>query len=174
MCSIHVCATIAAWIGIAALLSGCSNESAGRPAVASLLSAPQQQPTPSLQTAPFRAADYEYPTRVRAEIIRYFFAAGYPRPQVEALVDYAQMESGFRPCAVNGSTYHYTYQWSGLRLRRLDEFARANGNCPALDKQLAFADRELRHEPNYSCFLGATTRTAALAALRRGFGFGRC
>jgi hypothetical protein len=39
---------------------------------------------------------------------------------------------------------------------------------------LAFTDNELRNEANYSCFWQATTRSGALAALRRGFGRGRC
>jgi hypothetical protein len=39
---------------------------------------------------------------------------------------------------------------------------------------LAFADAELRNEPKYSCFWRTTTESAALAALRRGFGRGSC
>ena len=54
------------------------------------------------------------------------------------------------------------------------EFAGAHGTCPSLEKQLAFANNELRNEPNYSCFWRATTKSAALSALRRGFGGGMC
>jgi hypothetical protein len=113
------------------------------------------------------------PGQVRAEIIRWFTKAGYQIPQVEAMVEHAKIESGFRPCATNGSSLRYTYQWSGARLRRLRDFAGTSG-CPTLEKQLAFADYELRNEPNYSCFWNQTTPSGALRALRRGFGHGSC
>jgi len=106
-------------------------------------------------------------------MIRWFSDTGYPPAQVDALIDYAKMESGFRPCAISPAGYRYTFQWGGLRLRRLEEFAGTRA-CPLLEKQLAFADHELRNEPNYSCFWRATSKPAAFAALRRGFGYGRC
>jgi len=87
---------------------------------------------------------------------------------------HARIESGFRPCASNGSSLRYLYQWSGRRLQQLDRFAEAHGRCPSLEKQLAFTDSELRNEPNYACFLQATTESGALTALRRGFGHGSC
>jgi hypothetical protein len=89
------------------------------------------------------------------------------------MMQHARIESGFRPCVVAGSL-RYTYQWSGERLRRLAAFSGSEGHCPALDKQLSFADHELRTEPNFSCFWQATTGSDALAALRRGFGRGSC
>ncbi len=117
--------------------------------------------------------DESDPNQVRLEIVRYFWKLKYPRPQYEALVDHARDESGFRPCATNGSSLRYLYQWSGLRLQRLQAYARTNG-CPPLEKQLAFTNYELRHEGNYGCFWEAQTRETALRTLRRGFGQGRC
>lgn len=166
------CAAIAIWVFVAQLLSACSTINFLWPAAV-----PAPPPRPPMVPAPPAAArsfDYSTPDRVRAEIIRWFWRAGYPKIQVEALVDHARNESGFRPCAANGPNLRYTFQWSGARLGRLYQFAGARSRCPPLDKQLAFADYELRSEPNYSCFWRATTRTAALAALRRGFGHGRC
>ena len=110
---------------------------------------------------------------VQAEIIRWFSAHGYRPSQVYALVDYVRMESNFNPCITNGRSYLYSFQWDTERARRLAAFAGTN-SCPPLEKQLAFADRELRTNPNYSCFFYAADRTTALAALRRGFGYGRC
>ena len=129
---------------------------------------PQSQPAPAPRsTAP------PGPDVIRAEMISWLWRAGYQPPQIGAMIDYAHMESGFRPCAINPAGYRYTFQWSGPRLRRLEEFAGTRA-CPHIRKQLAFADHELRNEPNYSCFWRATSRPAALAALRRGFGYGRC
>ena len=153
------------WVCGAFVLSACAG---GEPEP---VTAPPPQPPP-VRPAP-RAAVPQTPDRVRAEIARWFTHAGYKPPQVDALVDYARMESGFRPCAINPAGYRYSFQWSGLRLRRLEEFA-GTRTCPPLEKQLAFADRELRGEPNYACFWHASSRRAALTALRRGFGYGRC
>ena len=113
------------------------------------------------------------PGEAGAEIVRWFSAAGYRDFQVQALVQHARAESGFRPCARGPGGYNYTFQWSGTRLRQLHEFAQTSG-CPRLDTQLAFADRELRDDPKYACFWDATTEPAAYAALRRGFGRGSC
>jgi hypothetical protein len=77
------------------------------------------------------------------------------------------------PCIAGPVGLRYTYQWGGTRLQRLYEFAETR-QCPSLDKQLAFADRELRSDGKFSCFLGTTTREDAVAALRRGFGRGSC
>ena len=155
---------MAAWISLTLLMSACSSEVVAPPVV----TAPQQPPAPAPQlsvSAP--------PDRVRAEIVRWFTAAGYREFRVEALAEHAKIESGFRPCAAGAAGLRYTFQWGGKRLQRLYEFAGAH-QCPPLDKQLAFADNELRTEPDYSCFWQTTTKSAALAALRRGFGHGRC
>jgi hypothetical protein len=113
------------------------------------------------------------PAEVRAEIIRWFSVHGYKPFQAAALADHARAESGFRPCVDVGDR-RYTFQWSGLRLRRLIADAGAGEACPPLNKQLTFADAELRQEANYYCFWQATTETEAFRALRRGFGRGRC
>lgn len=157
-------AAIAAWISATLLLSACSSEVAGPPVMTAL---PQPQPAPAV-SAPFST-----PERVHAEIRRWFLAAGYQEFQVAALAEHAKIESGFRPCAAGAAGLRYTFQWGGTRLQRLHEFAIAR-RCPLLDTQLAFADNELRTEPKYWCFWRAATKSAALAALRRGFGGGSC
>jgi hypothetical protein len=111
--------------------------------------------------------------QVQTAIYRWFVAAGYPAHQAAALVDHARIESGFNPCIAGRGGTRYTYQWSGTRLQQLYAFAGVR-TCPPLNKQLAFADTELRSNPNFSCFLTTSTREAAGAALRRGFGRGRC
>jgi hypothetical protein len=156
-------AAIAAWISVTLLMSACSGE-VGTPPV---MTAPPQ-PAP----APQRSGS-STPQGVHAEIVRWFSAAGYRGFQAEALAEHAKIESGFRPCASGAAGLRYTFQWGGTRLQRLHEFAGAH-RCPTLDKQLAFADAELRNEPKYSCFWRTTTESAALAALRRGFGRGSC
>ncbi len=120
-----------------------------------------------------RRPEPKTPQQVRHEIFLWFTAAGYQRFQVAALMEHARDESGYHPCIAGPSGLRYTYQWGGRRLQRLHAFAGTRG-CPPLDTQLAFADRELRNEPQFSCFLRTTTRAAAVAALRRGFGRGRC
>lgn len=110
---------------------------------------------------------------VQTTIYNWFLQAGYPTHQAAALVDHARVESGFNPCISGRGGVRYTYQWNGTRLQRLYEFA-GTRTCPPLTKQLAFADNELRSNPNFSCFLSTSTREAAAAALRRGFGRGRC
>jgi len=113
------------------------------------------------------------PEAVRAEITRWFWAKGYQIFQISALLGQARDESGYRPCAVGPAGLRYLFQWGGLRLQRLYEFAGRRG-CPPLDTQLAFANSELRSEPKFACFWHARTAVAALSALRRGFGRGSC
>ena len=163
MRQVQAFAAIAGWISVTLLMSACTEVSA--PPV---VTAPQPQPAPPPQVSVFAP-----PARVHAEIVRWFSAAGYRRFQVEALAEHARMESGFRPCAAGAAGLRYTFQWGGTRLRRLYEFAGTRA-CPPLDRQLAFADSELRTDPKYSCFWRTTTKSAALAALRRGFGNGSC
>jgi hypothetical protein len=131
-------------------------------------------PRPSSQASiPAPAAEPATPGQVQEAIYRWFLQAGYPAFQATALVDHARVESGLNPCIGGPGGLRYTYQWGGARLQRLYQFA-GTRTCPPLAKQLAFADDELRHNPNFSCFLSARTREAAVAALRRGFGRGRC
>ena len=134
---------------------------------------PQPEPNAAPAPAPTQRAEPTTPNAVAQEVLRYFEAAGYRRFQAEALADHAHVESGFRPCASGPHGLRYLFQWGGLRLERLQEFARGPG-CPGVDVQLGFADNELRNEPNYGCFWHATDRASALQALRRGFGRGRC
>jgi hypothetical protein len=134
--------------------------------VATLPPPPPPPPPPQRSTPPPPEAAY-------AEIVRWFSRAGYREFQVEALAEHARVESGYRPCAVGPADFRYTFQWGGTRLRQLHEFARTDG-CPQLDTQLAFADKELRNDPKFSCFWAATTEPTAFAALRRGFGRGSC
>jgi hypothetical protein len=148
------------------LLSACAEVNEQSPAFPEPPAQAEAPPPPPLEPAT--------PRQVQAAIYRWFIDAGYPPAfQAAALVDYARVESGLNPCIGGLAGHRYTYQWGGLRLQRLHEFADTR-SCPPLDKQLAFADSELRGNPNFSCFLSTTTREAAVAALRRGFGLGRC
>jgi hypothetical protein len=164
MRQVRACVAIAASIFAALLMSACSSEVVAPP----VMPAPQPQPAP-----PPQVSLNSPPARIHAEIVRWFTAAGYREFRVEALADHARIESGFRPCAAGAAGLRYTFQWGGTRLQQLYEFA-GTRSCPPLDKQLAFADSELRTDPNYSCFWQTTTKSAALTALRRGFGHGRC
>jgi hypothetical protein len=154
-----------AWLALALLMSACSDEVVAPPVTI----APQPQSRPP----PPPVSVFSPPNEVRAEILRWFSAAGYRGFQVEALAEHAKVESGFRPCAAGAAGLRYTYQWGGRRLEQLYDFA-GERRCPSLDAQLAFTDSELRTEPNFYCFWQTTTKSAALAALRRGFGRGRC
>ena len=127
----------------------------------------------SAASIPAPAAEPSTPGQVQTVIYNWFLRAGYPPHQAAALVDHARVESGLNPCISGRGGVRYTYQWNGTRLQRLYEFA-GTRSCPPLTKQLAFADNELRSNPNFSCFLTADTRETAAAALRRGFGQGRC
>jgi len=99
--------------------------------------------------------------------------AGYKDYQAQALIEHARVESGFHVCALGPGGYHYLYQWSSTRLEQLKRFAGYQG-CPQLHTQLAFADKELKTDPKFSCFWAATTEDGAYRALRRGFGGGAC
>jgi hypothetical protein len=133
---------------------------------------PFPEPQPPVYASPPHP-EPSTPRQVQTAIYRWFLHAGYPAFQAAALVDHARIESGLHPCIAGPHGLRYTYQWGGRRLQRLYEFAQTR-DCPPLDKQLAFADRELRHEEQFSCFLSTTTRAGAVRALRRGFGRGSC
>jgi hypothetical protein len=158
-------AAIAAFIVAALLLAACAD----------LEEEPLRfpEPPPQVQAPPPPIVEPSSPGQVQTAIYRWFLKAGYPAFQAAALVDHARIESGLNPCIAGPGGLRYTYQWGGLRLQRLYEFA-GTRSCPPLAKQLAFADNELRGNANFSCFLSATTRDAAVTALRRGFGLGRC
>jgi hypothetical protein len=154
---------IAALAALLPLLSACATEEAPAPAPAPAAPAP----------APVARAEPATPKAVEAEILRWFWAAGYKPYQTQAMAEHAWIESGDRPCAAGPHGLRYTYQWGGGRLQQLYAFA-GGESCPALDIQLTFADNELRNNPSYWCFWQATDYDSAVAALRRGFGRGRC
>ena len=157
---VRSCAAAAGAVAI--LLSACSSEPPLR----------FPEPPPQFATVP-PPPEPSTPAAVRAEIARWFTAAGYRPHQVAALVEHARNESGFHPCIAGAGGLRYTYQWGGRRLQRLRQFA-GTLNCPPLGTQLKFADNELRYDAKFSCFWGATSDAGALAALRRGFGRGSC
>jgi hypothetical protein len=165
----RTCAATAAWLSVMLSMSACSvlDFATPPPLETAFHPAPPPPPPPPLSLTP------PSPDEARAEIVQWFTGHGYRDFQVAALVDHARAESGFRPCAVGPADLRYTYQWGGMRLQQLHQFAETDG-CPQLHTQLAFADKELRNDPKFSCFWGATTETGAYAALRRGFGRGSC
>jgi hypothetical protein len=169
------CAAIAARISIVFALSACSLfrdleppplETAFHP-LPPPAEAPPGPPGPPEPTGP------PAPDAAHAEIVDWLHKHGYQDFQIQALVEHARTESGFRACAIAPGGYHYLFQWASTRLEQLQKFAGYPG-CPQLDTQLAFADRELRQDPKFSCFWSATTEPAAYSALRRGFGRGSC
>jgi Phage tail lysozyme len=169
-------AALAALICATLLLSGCADLMALMPARLALTApppAPRPAPPPVPAPVAARRAEPSTPQQVRAEIYRFFAAAGYQPFHAAALMRHAKRESGYRPCAVGPAGLRYTFQWGGRRLQQLHEFAHTGG-CPALDVQLAFADHELRYDSKFSCFWSTKTEAAASAALRRGFGRGAC
>ncbi|HWD57298.1 MAG TPA: phage tail tip lysozyme [Stellaceae bacterium] len=151
-------------------LSACSVLQAVAPPAHPGALPPQPQP---FFAAPQASTTPPSPDEAQAEIVQWFHDHGYNDFQIQALVQHARTESGFRPCAVGPGGYHYLYQWSSTRLEQLQEFAQTSG-CPQLHTQLAFADKELRHDPKFACFWSATSEPAAYTALRRGFGGGSC
>jgi len=159
-------APLLAWFAAALLLAACAPEGGEEP-----LRFPE--PPAQANAPPPPIIEPSTPGQVQTAIYRWFLKAGYPAFQAAALVDHARIESGLNPCIAGPAGLRYTYQWGGLRLQRLYQFA-GTRSCPPLTKQLAFADGELRGNPNFSCFLNTTTRDAAVSALRRGFGQGRC
>jgi hypothetical protein len=157
-------------LAVALLMSACAALDAVEPpplrTALSPLPAPLPPASPQRLTPP-------PPGSARAEMVSWLSSTGYRDFQVAALVQLADTESGFRPCVVGPGGYHYLFQWGGTRLRQLREFAQTPG-CPQLRTQLAFADKELRHESKFSCFWGASAEPAAYVALRRIFGRGSC
>ena len=166
------CTAIVPWIALAFSLSACSVLEAFEPPPLKA-EFPPQPPVPSMPPQPGVAqrSAPPGPGATQAEIVSWLSSAGYRDHQVAALVQLADVESGFRPCVVGPGGYHYLYQWTGTRLRQLREFAQTSG-CPHIRTQLAFTDKELRYDPKFTCFWGASTTPAAYTALRRIFGRG--
>jgi hypothetical protein len=108
---------------------------------------------------------------VRAFMLSWLLTHNYSPYQAEAMVRQAHMESGLQPC-IRSRTGSWLYAWTGSRRLALAEYAGTAG-CPALEAQLAFADRELRGEPAYAAFWRASSHNA-FPVLRQCFGRGRC
>jgi len=171
----RACAAGAAWIFVMVSMSACSVfEGLQLPVPESVPPSPlPPQPAPLFGTLPPQASGPPTPEAAHAEMVDWLHKHGYQDFQIQALVEHARTESGFRACAIGPGGYHYLYQWSSTRLEQLERFAGYSG-CPQLHMQLAFADNELRNDPKFACFWNATTEPDAYAALRRGFGRGSC
>ena len=132
-------------------------------------------PAPPPPAPPFEPGDRKppAPAEARAEISKWLADAGYQPFQVAALLQHARVESGFNACISGAGDLRYLFQWGSTRRQRLQEFAHTSG-CPQIRTQMAFADKELRNDPKFSCFWNAQTQSDAYAALRRGFGQGSC
>jgi hypothetical protein len=167
MCRLRTLAAVAAGFSAMLSMSACSLlEDLTPPPLSTAFSPLPRPPAPPSLEPP-------NPDEASAEMARWFAVHGYKEFQIEALLEHARVESGFRPCAAGPGGYRYTFQWGGGRLQQLQEFAHTDG-CPQLHAQLAFADNELRYDPKFACFWDATSEPAALRALRRGFGGGSC
>jgi hypothetical protein len=108
---------------------------------------------------------------VRAFMLTWFMAHHYSPVQAEAMIRQASIESNLQPC-VRSATGSWLYGWVGTRRRALAAYA-GTGGCPALQTQLAFADRELHGQPAFAAFWQASPQNA-FAVLRRCFGRGQC
>jgi hypothetical protein len=158
----------AVWIPLLLAMAACSAlEPPPLSTAFNPLPAPPPPEPPPRRTAP------PPPAEARAEITRWLAANGYRDFQTAALLGHARDESGFNACISGPGALRYLFQWGGTRLEQLQEFAHTSG-CPQIRTQLAFANKELRNDPKFSCFWGAHTAPEAYAALRRGFGRGTC
>jgi len=108
---------------------------------------------------------------VRAFMLSWLLVHNYSPHQADAMVRQADIESGLQPC-VRSHTGSWLFAWTGSRRVALARYAGTPG-CPGLETQLAFADHELRSEPAYAGFWGASS-DRAFPVLRRCFGRGRC
>jgi hypothetical protein len=108
---------------------------------------------------------------VRAFMLSWFLAHNYSPAHAQAMIRQAQIESNLQPC-VRSRTGSWLYGWVGARRHALAAYAGTSG-CPSLEKQLTFADLELRGEPAYQGFWHASAGTC-FTVLRRCFGHGRC
>jgi len=173
MWAVRPCAAILVWIPVLLSVSACSIfEDLLEPpplqtAFHPLPAPPEPPPAPPDSLVP------PTPSAARAEMVEWLSTNGYRDFQIAALVQHAKVESGFQACVGGPGGFRYLFQWGGTRLQQLQKFARHAG-CPQLRTQLAFADKELRNDPKFTCFWNAATESGAYAALRRGFGGGSC
>ena len=174
MWGVRNCAAAALCAAVVFIVSGCSAiEDALNPPPLETAFHPQPAPPVPGPEASAQRLTPPGPEEARAEIVDWLSKNGYREFQVDALLEHAQVESGLQACAAGPGGYRYLFQWGGRRLEQLQRFAKTSG-CPQIHTQLAFADKELRNDPKFTCFWDATTESAAYAALRRGFGRGSC
>jgi hypothetical protein len=171
MWGVRTAGAVALALAAALSMSACSALDAFEPPP--LETAFRPLPPPPAPAVPAQRSAPPAPGDAHAEMVSWLSANGYRDFQVAALVQLADTESGFRPCVIGSGGYHYLFQWGGTRLRQLRDFAQTPG-CPHLRTQLAFADKELRGRPSFSCFWGTSSTPAAYVALRRIFGRGSC
>jgi hypothetical protein len=174
MWGVRNCAAAALCAAIAFAVSGCAEiEDALNPPPLETAFNPQPAPPVPGPETPAPRLTPPGPSEARAEIVDWLTKHDYRSFQVDALLEHARVESGLQACAAGPGGYHYLFQWGGTRLQQLQRFAKTSG-CPQIHTQLAFADKELRNDPKFTCFWDATTESGAYAALRRGFGGGSC
>ena len=92
-------------------------------------------------------------------------------PHTRAVLTYIERESGFDPNVIV-TTGACLGQWAGSRRKTV--LAAGHGKCPPIAWQLEQIHSELWRVDAFRCFWKASTYEGALAALRRGFGRGRC
>lgn len=109
---------------------------------------------------------------VSAFVVAWFMAAGYPAHIARAIDHVAYGESRGDYCVVSDSGFRGLLQWDSQRWSSLRRFAGVHSDrCPPLEKQLAFADIELRQ--NFRCFFRARTEGEAYRMFRATFAAGR-
>lgn len=176
MRQVRSCAAPAAWILVVLTLPACSLVERFQ-SIFPPTELPPQPPLPPEAAPPPPPQPQSLappsPAEAQAEMTQWLHDHGYKSFQISAILGDARDESGFNPCIHGPGGFSYTFQWAGRRLAQLHEFAHTNG-CPQLHVQMAFADWELRNQPQFACFWNATTAGEAYAALRRGFGRGSC
>ena len=106
---------------------------------------------------------------VRAVMLSWFLTHHYPPSHAEAMIRQADIESRLQPC-VRSRTGSWLYGWVGTRRHALAAYA-GTANCPSLETQLAFADKELHGD--FASFWHAPPQRA-FTVLRECFGRGRC
>ena len=178
MCRL-LCAAIAVWISAMLAMSGCSllQDLIPPPLATALSPAPLPPAPPGPHQHAAGAAAAEPGASVTRPGPRRNLAMAYgariPAISSSGRAVARQVESGFQPCAASPGGFRYTFQWGSTRLEQLHRFAHTDG-CPQ-HVQPAFADWELRNDPKFSCFWGATKpRHGPRRACRRRFGRGSC
>src|SRR5258705_2066710 len=144
------CAAIVPWIALAFSLSACSVLEAFEPPPLKA-EFPPQPPVPSMPPQPGVAQRSAPPGAgaTQAEMASWLSSTGYRDYQVAALVQLADVESGFRPCATGPGGYRYLLQWGGGPLRQVREVGQTS-HRPHLRSQPAVSHQERQYEPHIS------------------------